>query len=263
MPTVEENKKVWDQTYDWHQAGDEWSKAWGGVYAQWYGVLLPRLYRFLPAQTMLEISPGYGRWSQFLVELCTSLIIVDISETCIKACRERFSNKAHISYHVNDGKSLGMIADNSVDFVFSFDSLVHVDDDIIEEYVYQISRKLTSNGVAFLHHSNLGDYKYQVVFSRIPKIRAFLRLLGLIEKKLHWRSTTMTAKKMEQFSEKNDLRCISQELINWGTKFALIDCFSTMVKKDSKWSRNHRSLKNRTFMKQAGYISNLSKLYNY
>jgi ubiquinone/menaquinone biosynthesis C-methylase UbiE len=263
MGTVEENKRIWDQTYNWHKAGDEWSIAWGGVCAQWYGVLLPRVYRFLPAQTILEISPGYGRWSQFLVELCSSLILVDISESCIKACKERFSNESHISYHINDGSSLEMIADNSVDFVFSFDSLVHVDDDIIEAYVCQISRKLTSNGVAFLHHSNLGDYKYQVALSRIPKIRAFLRLLGLIEKKFHWRSSTMSAKKMQQFSEKKDLRCISQEFINWGTKSALIDCLSTIVKKDSKWSRKNRLLKNRTFMKQAGYISELSKLYNY
>jgi hypothetical protein len=86
--------------------------------------------------------------------------------------------------------------------------------------------------------------------------------VGLIEKKLHWRSSTMTAKKMEQFCKKNALQCISQEFINWGTKFALIDCFSTIVRKDSKWSRKNRILKNRTFMKQAGYISNLSKLYN-
>jgi len=262
MGTVEANKKKWDQTYNWHQAGDEWSSAWGGVYAQWYGVLLPRLYRFFPAQTMLEISPGYGRWSHFLVDLCTSLLLVDISAKCIKACKKRFSSETHISYHVNDGKSLDMIDDKSVDFVFSFDSLVHVDEDIIEEYVFQISRKLTSNGAAFLHHSNLGDYKYQVVFSRIPKLRALLRLVGLIEKKLHWRSSTMTAKKMEQFCEKNALQCISQEYINWGTKFALIDCFSTIVRKDSKWSRKNRILKNRTFMRQAEYISNFSKLYN-
>ncbi len=263
MGTVEENKKVWDQMYNWHQGGDEWSKAWGGVFMQWYGVLLPRLYCFLPVHTLLEIAPGYGRWSQFLADFCTNLILVDISDTCIKACKERFSKESHISYHVNNGKSLEMIADNSVDFVFSFDSLVHADDDIIEEYVYQISRKLTSNGVALIHHSNLGEYRCQVVFSRIPKLRALLRLLGLIEKKLYWRSSTMTAKKMEQFSEKNALQCISQEFINWGTKYTLIDCISMLVKKDSKWSRKNRILKNRTFMKQAGYISNLSKLYNY
>ena len=34
MGTVEENLKVWDQTYNWHEGGDEWSEAWGGVFAQ-------------------------------------------------------------------------------------------------------------------------------------------------------------------------------------------------------------------------------------
>ena len=29
VPTIEENHSNWGKTYDWSQAGDEWSKAWG------------------------------------------------------------------------------------------------------------------------------------------------------------------------------------------------------------------------------------------
>ena len=34
--------------------------------------------------------------------------------------------------YLNDGRSLSMIADGSVDFIFSFDSFVHPDRDVVE-----------------------------------------------------------------------------------------------------------------------------------
>jgi hypothetical protein len=46
MPSASWNLKTWDAEYDWPQAGDEWSEAWGGSEAHWYGALLPRIHRF-------------------------------------------------------------------------------------------------------------------------------------------------------------------------------------------------------------------------
>lgn len=121
MPTIVENLFVWDTAYDWSQSGEEWSGDWGSSRMQWYGSILPRIGAFVPADTILEIAPGHGRWTTFLKDLCKRLIIVDLSETCIDRCRHRFGSCSHISYFVNDGKSLEMVADGSVDFIFSFD----------------------------------------------------------------------------------------------------------------------------------------------
>ena len=90
MPTIEDNISFWNGTYNWSKGGEEWSKTWGSSYMQWHGTILPRIRAFLPADTILEIAPGYGRWTEFLKDYCTSLMIVDLSEKCIKACRERF-----------------------------------------------------------------------------------------------------------------------------------------------------------------------------
>src|SRR5947209_4767026 len=79
----------------------------------------------------------FGRLTQYLKDLCTSLIVIDIAERCIEACKQRFSSCSHITYHTNDGKSLDMIPDQSVDFVFSFDSLVYADPNAIEAYLSQ------------------------------------------------------------------------------------------------------------------------------
>jgi len=267
MPTIEENKSVWNGTYKWSKAGEEWSKGWGTSYMQWYGTILPRIRAFLPVQTILEIAPGFGRWTQFLKDFCDNLIVVDLSEKCIKACQERFTGCSHITYFVNDGKSLDMIPDNTIDFVFSFDSLVHVEDAIVSAYISQLPRKLRQNGVAFIHHSNLGEYsnyiKMQLIISRIPKLRGILIRLGILDDVTpQWRARSMTAKKMQLYADKNGLQCISQELITWSTKHVLIDCMSTIVKKDSIWFRNNKVFKNVFFMKEARSIFNLSQLYD-
>ena len=108
---------------------------------------------------MLEIAPGYGRITQFLHPRCDRLTVVDLNETCISACRQRFARRPHITYNVNDGRSLAAAEDSAVDFALSFDSLVHADAHVIEGYLKQLATKLTADGVAVLHHSNAGAYR--------------------------------------------------------------------------------------------------------
>jgi SAM-dependent methyltransferase len=106
MPTVEQNYEVWDREYGWSQQGDEWSGPWGSAEAQWRWTVAPRIRSCVPAGTILEIAPGFGRWTHYLKDLCTRLVVVDLSERCIEACRQRFAAESHIAYHVNDGRSL-------------------------------------------------------------------------------------------------------------------------------------------------------------
>ena len=168
MPTVKQNREYWNQDYEWTKQGEEWSAVWGGSEAQWFGAILPRIHAFVPTGTILEIAPGFGRWTTYLKKYCEYLAVVDLTEDCIKACQQRFASDSHINYYVNDGKSLAMIQDKSIDFVFSFDSLVHAEAEVIEAYLNQLAMKLSQNGIGFIHHSNLG--KYQQAFSLIDKI---------------------------------------------------------------------------------------------
>src|SRR4051812_18318564 len=157
MPDVEANLRQWDSEYSWPDQGDEWSAAWGGVDAQWHSTLLPRVGTFLPAATILEIAPGFGRWTNYLLGACDRYVGVDLSPASIEACRERFAGVGHAEFHVNDGRSLDVVGDASVDFAFSFDSLVHVEEDAIAGYVDELARVLSPSGLAFIHHSNLAE----------------------------------------------------------------------------------------------------------
>ncbi len=83
MVSIRENKTWWDQHYDWDELGDEWSRPWGDTTTQWYGSILPRIHRFLPAPRILEIACGFGRWTQFLKDQCDQLTALDLAENCI------------------------------------------------------------------------------------------------------------------------------------------------------------------------------------
>src|SRR6185437_6909137 len=128
--------------YEWSDKGDEWSVGYGGTESMWSWAIQPRISSFLPSAHTLEIAPGFGRATQFILPASDKLTLVDLAEPCIEACKKRFDGHDNIEYHVNDGRSLDMVADGTIDFVFSWDSLIHVEDDVIEGYLAQLGRKL-------------------------------------------------------------------------------------------------------------------------
>ena len=267
MPTIEANRKAWNNIVNWPGLGEGWSRSWGGTDQEWWGTILPRIHLFVPTDTILEIAPGFGRWTEYLRHLCKQLIVVDLAELCIETCKKRFSGSNNIMYYVNDGKSLTMIQDQSIDFAFSFDSLVHADEDAVKSYIDQLSLKLRKNGVAFIHHSNFGKYVHSPMRliwdhpAQIPDLIKFSRMAcPLFTPACAWRGRTMTAQKFREFSEKVGMRCISQECVNWnGNK--LIDCISTITPKGSIWERPNRVLQNHKFMEEVLNLGRLAELY--
>lgn len=255
MPTIEENLNYFDREHKWERQGDEWSKAWGSSEGQWSGSVYPRIRAFLPTESILEIAPGFGRWTRFLKDQCSQLTVVDLTERCIEACKERFAAFSNIIYHVNDGKSLSMIPDRSIDFVFSFDSLVHVEIEAMEPYLRQLAQKLKSDGVGFIHHSNMGAYGGLVFFLGLFPTRLRRKLIskGILAND-GWRAYSMSAKIFEEICQKVGMQCISQELVNWDGD-RLIDCFSTLTLNSSKWAGPNKIIKNPGFMDEAKMIS--------
>lgn len=264
MPSVEENKKLWNDTFSWKRQGEEWSRYWGSAEMQWYASIFPRIYTYVPSATILEIAPGYGRWTHYLKDLAEKLMVVDLSEKCIEACKQRFSQSTHLEYYVNDGRSLAMIPDRSVDFVFSFDSLVHVEKDVLQTYLQQLAQKLKTNGVGVIHHSNLGEYAqyYRRVQKIFPWGKKFLEKFQLLDVQDHWRSYSVSAEGFVEMAKESGLCCIRQELVNWGSKH-LIDCFSFFTRPQSKWESPLKVLRNPYFMQEAKNILRLSTLYDH
>lgn len=243
MPTIEENYQTWNQTYDWSEGGAEWSRNWGNIPIQWYAVLMPRLYQFVPAARILEIAPGAGRWTTFLKDLCQELILVDLSDKCIQICQEKFQKYSHIRYFVNDGSSLAMIEDNSIDFAFSFDSLVHADQPTLAAYLQQLAAKLTETGFGWIHHSNLGEY------SDLEQ-----------DEFTGWRSLDVSAESFRTAAEVAGLRVIAQEIFTWRTeKFS--DCISIFTSARSSCAHSYNIIRNPDFAAQRTYLKQLANIY--
>ena len=169
----------------------------------WWRGLLPRIAAHLPAGQVLEIGPGFGRWTQHLLTACNHLTAVDLTERCIAHCRRRFAMTPRFEAWTNDGKSLVMIPENSLDFVFSFDALVHAEAPILRAYLLQLGQKLKPGGTGFIHHSNL---------------RAFVGENGTLPSWLarrNWRAESMSARLFREYCTEAGLQCVSQEIINW------------------------------------------------
>lgn len=65
----------------------------GYVAAQWIGCIYPRIARHLPAKMVLEIAPGYGRWTKYLLQHCDVLHGVNFSAAAVTKCRQRFGER--------------------------------------------------------------------------------------------------------------------------------------------------------------------------
>jgi len=238
--------------YDWREAGEEWSAPWGSSAAQWAGTIFPRIRDFLPTSTILEIAPGFGRWTHYLKDYCEQLWAVDKSAECIEACLQRFAASSHVRCHLNDGRSLSMVLDASIDFVFSFDSLVHTNRDVVEAYLRELRRKLKIGGKGFIHHSNFGEY-VNTPRERLPEALAKPLIKARILDWAHNRNPGMSADLFRVLCAQHGLHCLSQELVNWRGR-RLIDCLSLFVRSDSAPHDATKIIRNPNFMREAARL---------
>lgn len=214
----------------WPDGGEIWSAHWGSSEIQWSTVIRPRIAGGLPARSVVEIAPGHGRWTHFLLDQCDSYIGFDLAERCTVHCRTRFADvcaRRPVRFETNDGASLPGIADASVDFIFSFDSLVHVEQPTIEAYLRAIARALRPGGRAFLHHSN---------YSAVQEIAVWD----------HERGKTQSAAAVRAAAEALGLHVLVQEPVSWGGD-VMIDCFTSVAKPDGTELPPTVSIENPTF----------------
>lgn len=255
---------MWNAASSWASAGEEWSGPWGSSEAQWWGALLPRLHAFVPASRILELGPGYGRWTQYLRHMCDELVLVDLAENCIEACRARFESNPGIKYHVNDGRTLPMIADHSIDLAFSFDSLVHAEADALESYAVELARVLRTNGIGFIHHSNMAELTSKAARARrVPdRLRRQLTVRGLLVNLYAWRAETTSAEWFARKCAEAGLVCIGQEKIAWEFGRYLTDTISVVTPRGSRWERPNIIVENPSFIREAKLIARYSQLYS-
>lgn len=146
------NKAIWE-AWDWGGGGDEWTPS-----EEWKAsVMKSVLQKFIPeGRRVLEIGPGGGRWTGELIKRSSAFTAVDISESCIELCREKFGADARARFMVGNGSDLSGVPDGSVDAIWSFDVFVHINQAEVESYADEFRRIMTPGAIGVIHHGSVG-----------------------------------------------------------------------------------------------------------
>jgi hypothetical protein len=246
MPSVDQNITKWNSKFKEfikeEDYGYRWSKLWGSPLLQWYSTIFPRINEFLPRKHIYEIASGLGRWSEFLEHYCKKLTLSDVSSESIDFLNEKYKYKDNVICFKTDGKTINN--SYTIDFLFSFDSLVHCDLDVNEAYIDEFKKKSAKNSICLIHHSNLGAW---------PE--------DLKENKHNgWRSKNVSAERINDRIKENNMNLISQELINWGGGHFeyFLDCITILANGENQGKS--KFIKNKNFMNAAKRVNSKSKI---
>lgn len=105
-----------------------------------------------PNTTVVEIGPGGGRWTQYMLK-AKRLYAVDYHQELLNELKSNF-DAGNIAYIKNNGDDFPNIKDGSVDFLFSFGTFVHLDVDIIDRYLRNMKALLNKGSNAVIQYSD-------------------------------------------------------------------------------------------------------------
>jgi ubiquinone/menaquinone biosynthesis C-methylase UbiE len=118
------------------------------------GCVFKRMFDTLTPDNILELACGHGRHVPRYQHLAKKITLVDINQSNIDFCRNRFAGNDKILCIVNNGTDLQDVPSESVTAVFSYDAMVHFEMTDVMQYIQEFSRILRSGGRALIHHSN-------------------------------------------------------------------------------------------------------------
>lgn len=144
--------------------------------------------------TVLEIGPGGGRWTKYLLHART-IVLVELNPIFFDYLNDRFPGvKEKFRCYQTAGDELNGIESASVDFVFTFGTFVHLEPEVIQSYLQHIERVLRPGGMATLQYadktkpaaqkidifSNMTAEKMEAFVTEIPTFRIITHNLRLL-----------------------------------------------------------------------------------
>lgn len=106
---------------------------------------------------VLDFAAGHGRNSVWLAERSQHVVIVDINQGNLDYCARRFAGDSRFSYILTNGFDLAGIEDETISFLYSFDSMVHFEPEVVASFIVDFKRVLRPGGYGFCHHSNYAE----------------------------------------------------------------------------------------------------------
>jgi len=113
-----------------------------------------------PDHVALEIGPGGGRWTRYLLGF-RQLNVIDCHAELLQELKRNF-RRDNMRFIVNNGCDFPGVPRESIDFVFSFACFVHLDAPLIEAYLKNIASILKRGGNAVIHYSDKSKIMAQI-----------------------------------------------------------------------------------------------------
>lgn len=125
-----------------------------GLYEEKYNELNEFVVDNSHKKNVLEIGCHLGRWTRNLI-VVNSIIGVDLYDKSGDYIKKEFSH-LNFEFYRTEGDELNGIKDESVDFVFSIDSLTRASLEVIKSYLSEIFRVLKKMElVDYISHLNI------------------------------------------------------------------------------------------------------------
>ena len=105
-----------------------------------------------PSTTVVEIGPGGGLWTRYMLA-AQSIYAVDFHQELLNELK---SNIVHpdIKFIKNSGSDFPGIPPKSVDFLFSFGTFVHLDLELIDQYLTNMKPLLKPESMVVIQYAD-------------------------------------------------------------------------------------------------------------
>jgi SAM-dependent methyltransferase len=158
----------WDRRPDLNLGFDTLGEEWGGpAFAERIVVELAAPY-LGPDVDVLELGCGGGKFSAHLRQRVRRLVCADISGDMLARTREHVGEGPDVEYLQLDGRDFVGVPDHSVDLVFSYDVLLHLQPQNVFSYLLDARRILRPGGIFMLHAIDLasvgGSWHFEVQY---------------------------------------------------------------------------------------------------
>lgn len=151
----ETQKKVWEDALR-QSSGFKQNLRWGNLgnphdQENMYIRIAEKMQHcFNSESTVLELGSWDGAWTKYLAN-AKKVICVDMYDLSRKKIMERYDNALNIVFYRTKGYELSGIASDSVDFIFSIDSLMRLQKKYYEMYFKEFSRVCRGGGKMYVH----------------------------------------------------------------------------------------------------------------
>lgn len=207
-------KMITPETAEWDKY---YKEAEGMANGQFENIIKPFIDKFSlfnSTSVVLDFACGRGRIANIIKDKCRNLICYDISKEAINYCKERFSEYKNIKYIIGKENKINL-EDNCIDFIYSWDAMVHFNYRNIDIYLHEFFRVLKPGGYVFIHHSNLLNNKLIT-----EKSETWFE-------NIHCRSN-VGKDDVRFIANKHGFDVICQETLDWGIEG--LDCISILRK---------------------------------